>query len=470
MLKSDIGIFGLGVMGQNLALNLANNGYKVSVYNRTEDGEEKIIEDFMGTITDKQKISGFTSVEDFVESLKSKKIILIMVVAGKVVDSVIEKLLPLLDNQDILIDGGNSNYLDTAKRLNHLKNYNIDYLGCGISGGSEGALKGPSMMPGGSQRAWKYLEKMFQDISAKDINNKSCCQWMGVDGAGHFVKMVHNGIEYAIMQVIVESYDLQKRLLRLNNNEIEENMSSWKNLELNSFLLNITCDLLLMEDEHGDNIVDTILDKSSQKGTGKDTVINSLKYGIPSSLISEAVNARFISSFFKNRQELSEIYNSEIEFKGKKELLLSDLYDAMYFSILLAYIQGFMLIEEFSKLNKWDIDLVNVIGSWKAGCIIQSDMLYTLEEALKDNLKESLFENNIFSKLFNSKETGLRNCVSTAILSGIPAPVLTASVSFFDSIRSEKLPANLIQAQRDFFGYHGFEKVGGQKGEVFHLS
>ncbi|UYF42481.1 NADP-dependent phosphogluconate dehydrogenase [Aliarcobacter cryaerophilus] len=466
---NDIGIWGLGVMGQNLALNFASKGYSISVYNRTEDGEDNIVSDFMDKVDSDYSIEGFTSISEFVSSLKKDKIVLIMVKAGTILDSVIEVIVPLLSKNDIIIDGGNSDYMDTLRRLEYLSEKDIDYIGCGISGGSEGALKGPSMMPGGSFQAWDKISSMFRDISAKDKYGNPCCEWIGKDGAGHFVKTVHNGIEYAVMQIIAEVYDIQKKLLCFDNVTISDNFKNWQTDELKNYLFEITSNLLILKDKDSNYILDSILDKSSQKGTGKNTVIASFDYNIPTPLISEAVNARLISGFYSNRTQLNQFYKmGKISEINKKEVEES-LYDGIYLAILFSYLNGLELIRESSLKNNWNIDLGNIIKVWKAGCIIQSDILYFLEDVVLDsNNSESLYLNQKIAKEVNARESSLRKLVVNAILSGTPVSVLSSAVSFIDSLKSLQLPANLIQIQRDFFGYHGYEKIN-RDGQIYHL-
>lgn len=466
---NDIGIWGLGVMGQNLALNFASEGYSVSVYNRTEDGEENIVSDFMDRVNSGYFIEGFTSIAEFVSSLKKDKIVLIMVKAGTILDSVIEILVPLLSENDIIIDGGNSDYMDTFRRCKYLLKKDIEYIGCGISGGSEGALKGPSMMPGGSSHAWDKISAMFKNISAKDKYGNPCCEWIGKDGAGHFVKTVHNGIEYAVMQIIAEVYDIQKKLLCFDNATISDNFKNWQTDELKNYLFEITSNLLILKDKDSNYILDSILDKSSQKGTGKNTVIASFDYNIPTPLISEAVNARLISGFYSNRTQLNQLYKMEKISEINKKEVEESLYDGIYLAILFSYLNGLELIRESSLKNNWNIDLGNIIKVWKAGCIIQSDILYFLEDVVLDsNNSEGLYLNQKIAKEVNTRECSLRKLVVNAILSGTPVSVLSSAVSFIDSLKSLQLPANLIQIQRDFFGYHGYEKTN-RDGQIYHL-
>lgn len=466
---SDIGIWGLGVMGQNLALNFANNGYKVSVYNRSEDGEENIVPDFISSIDKDKAILGFTDISEFIDSLDNTKIILIMVKAGNILDRVIETIIPYLSKDDIIIDGGNSDYKDTARRVEKLSTFQINYIGCGISGGSEGALNGPSMMPGGNFNAWEKIESMFQKISAKDKESNPCCQWMGLGGAGHFVKTLHNGIEYSIMQIIAEIYDIQKKALNFDNEKISENFGKWQTQDLKNYLFEITSKLINLKDKNNKYVLDSILDKSAQKGTGINSVIASFDYGVPVPPIVEAVNARLMSSFYSNRKKIDGLFATKNSFNTNSSKMEDDLYDGIYLAILLSYINGMELIKESSIKNRWNIELKNIINVWKSGCIIQSNILYFLEEIVDEfDYNDTLFNNPMIIKEINSKTKSLRNIVINGISSNVPVSGLYAVLSIIDNLNTDVLPANLIQIQRDFFGYHGFEKVN-KDGKIYHL-
>lgn len=468
MKKNDIGIFGLGVMGQNLALNFSNKDFFVSVFNRTSHGEEKILEEFISKKAKNTKINGFKNIEDFIKSLEKPRKIILMVKAGKPVDWVIDKITPLLEKNDIIIDGGNSHFKDTLVRLEKLKKCGIRYVGCGISGGSSGALNGPSMMTGGDQTAWEDIKSLFQKVSAK-YNHESCCQWMGKDGAGHFVKMVHNGIEYALMQMIAESYDIQKKILKMSNTEISRNMQQWNETELKSFLMHISSKVLVLKDDEDTFVIDDILDCSSQKGTGKDISISALELGVPLSTINEAVNVRYLSSIKNLRKKFSEVFEEEkVSMNYNKEEILLLLKDALYCSQVIAYSQGLMMIQEASTEFGFNIDLNNVIRTWRRGCIIESSILEELLEIECNDIPNILLDLNIEEKIKLKKENW-RKIVVLCIENALPASSITSALCFFDSICSLNMPANLIQAQRDYFGYHGFEKVNSPRGEIYHL-
>lgn len=467
-MKSDIGIYGLGSMGQNIALNFASKGFSVSVYNRQDEGEEKVLTDFLETkCQNYNNIKGYNSEKEFVESLKDKKTIFLMIQAGNVVDIVIDRLLGYLNNSGIIIDGGNSYYKDSIRRYEYLKTKNIEFAGCGVSGGTYGALHGPSIMVGCTVKTWENIKQKLQAIAAKSDDNGICCQRIGDSGAGHYVKMVHNGIEYSIMQVLAEIFDIQKNMLDMDYNEIHEVFSDWNKKDLNSYLLGISIDILTLKNSSQEYQLDNILDVASHKGTGKETSISALEYGIPATMTSQAVFARYLSSLLDERMKLSKIYpKKQVFIKDRKEYM-EMLYFTTYISLILAYTQGISLIQRASQENNWDIDILNVIKVWKGGCIIQSKLLYEIEKVIPQNT--DLLSSQKFSEIINEKIFMYRSVVADSILNSIAVPVLAAGVTFFDSITNSKLPTNFIQAQRDYFGAHGFEKVDALRNQIFHL-
>lgn len=467
--KCDIGIYGLGIMGQNLAINFANRGFSVSVFNRMEAGEENVVDTFIANRCRGKRIIGAGSIVGFVYSVKKPCKILIMVKAGTAVDEVIEKLVSFLEVGDIVIDGGNSHFRDTVRRQSQMESRGVFFIGCGISGGSEGAINGPSIMPGGSFRAWEEIRFMFQAIAAKGEDGYPCCDWIGPEGSGHFVKMVHNGIEYALMQIIAESYDLMKRLLSMSTGEINSVVSAWNKGVLRSYLLGITNDILKMIDKAGRPLVENILDRAEQKGTGKDISISALELGVPTTVIDESINARFISCMINERRRASKKFISPEQFAGDKQALLKALHDAVYCSQFIAYAQGFLLIDRASAEYNWNIDLAKIARIWRNGCIIQSDILSAIAATMKKTSVENILLEPYFIECINQKQVNWRFTVITAIQHGIPIPVLSSALTYFDGFRSERLPANLIQAQRDYFGAHGFERIDEPRGIFFHI-
>ncbi len=466
MNKSKIGLIGLAVMGQNLALNIASKGYQISVFNRTAEKTKKFIN---GPAKGQENITATFSMEEFVTSLEKPRKIIVMVKSGKAVDNIIEQLTPLLEEQDIIIDGGNSYYKDTIRRTIELENKKILYLGTGISGGEEGALKGPSIMPGGSREAWKVVGKILVDISAKVDNNTPCCDYIGSDGSGHYVKMTHNGIEYGDMQLISEAYFLMKKLLGMTSQEIREVFIEWNKGELNSYLIEITADILgKVDKETGKPIVDLILDRAGQKGTGKWTSQEALELGIAAPTIAEAVFARCISAVKEERVEASIILQGpNKKFDGDKEEIINSIGEALYASKICSYAQGFELLKHASREYKWNLKLGDIALLWRGGCIIRAQFLNKIKEAYDNNRElNNLMLDPYFKDVIHDAQDGWRKVVSMAAEYGIPTPSFSSALAYYDSYRSDVLPANMIQAQRDYFGAHTYERI--DKEGIFH--
>ena len=464
--QSDIGLIGLGVMGTSLALNMESHGFKVSVHNRTS----KQIDDLVNNRSINGGLKGFEDLNDFVVSIKKPRKIMLMVVAGKVVDDYINKLTPLIDEDDIIIDAGNSHYPDSIRRTKELEAQGFKFIGLGVSGGEEGALKGPSMMPGGSFSAWPEVRDIFQSISAKVDDNVPCCDWIGEDGSGHFVKMVHNGIEYGDMQLICEAYQIMKDVLKMSNDEMHEVFKKWNEGELSSYLIEITADILKYKEKDGTYLVDNILDTAGEKGTGKWTAAVALELGSSLTLIGEAVFARYLSSLKDQRVVASKQLNGPVvNFSGDKEQVLNDLHDALYASKIVSYAQGYTLLTNAAKQFNWNLNYGGIALMWRGGCIIRSVFLTKINDAYKNNPEiNNLLLDPFFKNVINNSQKGWRQIITVAITNGIPIPAMTSSLSYFDGYRSEKLPANLLQAQRDYFGAHTYERLDGNKGEFFH--
>ncbi|NBK20891.1 MAG: decarboxylating NADP(+)-dependent phosphogluconate dehydrogenase [Spirochaetia bacterium] len=466
-MKASIGLIGLAVMGENLVLNLESKGYSVAVYNRSTSK----VDAFMEGRAKGKNIVGTHSLKELVASLETPRKVMMMVKAGKPVDDTIEALIPLLEQGDIIIDGGNSNYEDSDRRMALVESKGLLYIGTGVSGGEEGALKGPSIMPGGSKEAWPAIKEMFQAISAH-VEGKPCCDWIGPGGAGHFVKMVHNGIEYGDMQLICEVYDLMHRYLGLSNAEMQEVFATWNKGELDSYLIEITADILGYKDEDGSPLVDSILDTAGQKGTSKWTGIAALHAGIPLTLIVESVFARSVSSQKDERVAASKVFPpKKIERTHEKKAFIEELGKALFAAKIISYAQGFSLIRSSGASNKWDLDLSSIALLWRGGCIIRSAFLDEISQAFeKDGELDNLIMDPYFTEILNANQQSLRDVIATAAQNGIPAPSLSAALSWFDSYRSERLPANLLQAQRDYFGAHTYERVDKERGEFFHTN
>ncbi len=466
--KANIGLVGLAVMGENLVLNMESNGFSVAVYNRTVEKVDRFVE---GRAKGKN-IIGTHSVQELVNSLERPRKIMVMVKAGKPVDAFIDQVIPYLEEGDIIIDGGNSNYLDTIRRTEYVESKGLRYIGTGVSGGEEGALNGPSIMPGGTSEAWEYVKPIFQSIAAKVEDGSPCCEWVGENGAGHFVKMVHNGIEYGDMQLICEAYQIMKDVLGMSNQEMYEVFKEWNEGELDSYLIEITRDILDYKDERGDYVVDKILDTAGQKGTGKWTAISAMEQGIPLTLIGEAVFARFLSALKEERLEASKhLSGPSIEFKGDKKQFIEDLRKALYASKIISYTQGYSLMKAAAKSYNWNLNYGGIALMWRGGCIIRSAFLRKINDAYDINPDlDNLLLDPFFNEKVMNNHASWRNVISTAVTNGIPVPALSAALSYFDGYRSGRLPANLLQAQRDYFGAHTYERTDKERGAFFHTN
>jgi len=466
--NADIGLIGLGVMGSSLALNMESNGFTVAVHNRTTPQIDNLVKNR----SKNNKIIGFENLKEFVNSIQKPRKIMLMVVAGSVVDDYIQKLIPLLDQGDIIIDGGNSHYPDTSRRTEELESKGFKFVGAGVSGGEEGALKGPSIMPGGSVSAWPEIKDIFQEISAKVGDNEPCCDWIGEGGSGHFVKMVHNGIEYGDMQLICEAYQIMKDILGMSNEEMHKTFKEWNKGELNSYLIEITADILKFKEENGSYLVDNILDTAGEKGTGKWTAAVALELGAPLTLIGEAVFARYLSSRKDERVEASSVFEGPlITFNGNKDEMLKNIHDALYASKMVSYAQGYTLLSRAAKEFGWNLNYGAIALMWRGGCIIRSVFLIKIKDAYDRNPDiNNLLLDPFFQDKIAKSQAGWRKVVSSAITNGVPVPTMTASLSYFDGYRSERLPANLLQAQRDFFGAHTYERIDKNRGEFFHTN
>ena len=451
----DIGLIGLAVMGQNLILNIADHGYDVVAYNRTVSKVDHFLEN---EAKDFKNIHGAHSIKELAEKLKKPRRVILLVKAGDAVDNFINQLLEYFEPGDIIIDGGNSHYTDSNRRYEELKKKGFLFVGSGVSGGEEGARYGPSLMPGGDERAWPHIKKIFQDIAAK-ADGEPCCDWVGPAGAGHFVKMVHNGIEYGDMQLIAEAYDMMRKVLKLEDSEIAKVFEKWNKGVLDSFLIEITRDVLAYNDKDGKPIVEKILDKAGQKGTGKWTAINALDLGIPLTLIGEAVFARCLSAMKDERCEASKILDGPTDYKldCPKEEFIDNLEQALYASKIISYVQGFQLFRAACQEYGWKLNNAGIALMWRGGCIIRSVFLKDITNAFreKEDLQSLLF-NSFFSDAVSKAQKGWRNTLVRATLAGVPSPCFSTALSFYDGYRAAKLPANLLQAQRDYFGAHTF--------------
>ncbi len=466
--QSDIGLIGLAVMGENLVLNMESKGFQVSVYNRSTQK----VDDFLSARGKDKNIIGTHSLEDLVSSLAKPRKVMMMIKAGPAVDATIEALLPLLDKGDIIIDGGNTHYPDTDRRVKYVESKGLLYVGSGVSGGEEGALLGPSIMPGGSKEAWPLVQPIFQSIAAKVEDGSACCDWVGDSGAGHFVKMVHNGIEYGDMQLISEAYHIMKDLLGLSADEMHEVFKEWNTQELDSYLIEITRDIMAFKDEDGEALVEKILDKAGQKGTGKWTGISALDLGVPLTLIGEAVFSRCLSSVKDERVEASQVLSGpKSEFTGDKKQFISDIKDALYASKIVSYAQGYALMKTAADEFRWDLNYGGIALMWRGGCIIRSAFLGKIKEAY-DNQPEltNLLLDPYFKEAVNKAQVGWRRVIASAVSNGIPVPAISTALSYFDGYRSERLPANLLQAQRDYFGAHTYERIDKPRGKFFHTN
>jgi 6-phosphogluconate dehydrogenase len=467
--NADIALIGLAVMGQNLILNMADHGYKVVAYNRTVSKVDEFLKD---AAAGHPNVIGAHSIEEMIGLLKRPRKIMLMVKAGSAVDDFIATLLPHLEPGDLLIDGGNSHFPDTIRRTKDLEAKGLLYVGTGVSGGEEGARHGPSMMPGGSPKAWPLVKDIFQAICARTPAGEPCCDWMGEDGAGHYVKMVHNGIEYGDMQVICEAYQLLKEGLGMSNDEMHQVFAEWMHGELDSYLIEITRDILAYKDENGEYVVDKILDTAGQKGTGKWTSVNSLDLGMPLTLIGEAVYARCLSAMKDERVNASKILSGpKFKFDGERKAFVEDIRQALLASKLVSYSQGFMLLREAAKEYHWNLNYGGIALVWRAGCIIRSVFLGKIKEAFdRDPNLRNLLLDPYFRDLIDRCQPSWRRVVARAVEAGVPAPAFTTALAFFDGYRSERLPANLLQAQRDYFGAHTYERVDQPRGKFFHTN
>jgi 6-phosphogluconate dehydrogenase len=466
---ADIGLVGLAVMGENLVLNMESHGFTVAVFNRTTSK----VDAFVNGRGKGKKVVGTHSPEELVAALKRPRKIMMMVKAGPPVDQVIEELVPLLEPGDILIDGGNSHYDDTTRRARALKAKGILYVGTGVSGGEEGALKGPSIMPGGDPEAWPSIKPIFQAIAAKVADGTPCCDWVGPEGAGHFVKMVHNGIEYGDMQLIGEAYWLMHRLLGMGDDALHDVFARWNTGPLDSYLIEITADIFAYRDpETGQPLVDEILDAAGQKGTGKWTVSAALDLGVPLTLIAEAVFARALSAQKERRVEASHVLKGpQPKFEGNPKQFVDDVELALYASKIISYTQGFALMDAMTEATGWTINKGGVALMWRGGCIIRSAFLGKIKEAFdRDPELRNLLLDPFFAAELARCDASWRRVAATAATHGIPAPAMASGLTYFDGIRSERLPANLLQAQRDYFGAHTYERADRARGEFFHTN
>ncbi|WP_299583963.1 decarboxylating NADP(+)-dependent phosphogluconate dehydrogenase [uncultured Sunxiuqinia sp.] len=464
---ADIGLIGLAVMGENLVLNMESKGYTVAVYNRTVEKVDKFIK---GRGAGKNFI-GAHSIKELCASLQKPRKVMMLVKAGQPVDDFIDLIIPHLEEGDIIIDGGNSHFPDTIRRTKYVESKGLLYIGTGVSGGEEGALKGPSMMPGGSPTAWPAVKDIFQSVAAKVEDGSPCCDWVGEDGAGHFVKMVHNGIEYGDMQIICEAYQLMKEMLGMSSDEMHEVFKEWNKGDLDSYLIEITRDILGYK-EDGEALVEKILDTAGQKGTGKWTGVSALDLGIPLTLIGESVFARCLSAQKDLRVEASKVIEGpKVKFEGDKAQMINDLKDALFGAKIISYAQGYNLMMEAAKEYNWNLNYGGIALMWRGGCIIRSVFLADIKKAFDKNpTLANLLLDPYFKGKVEKAQAGWRRVCATALSYGIPVPALTSALCYFDGFRSERLPANLLQAQRDYFGAHTYERIDKPRGEFFHTN
>lgn len=466
-MKADIGLIGLAVMGENLVLNMERNGFCAAVYNRTVEK----VDNFISGRGAGKKFIGCHSLEELCANLKSPRRIMMMVKAGKAVDDLIEQLIPHLDKGDILIDGGNSYFPDTIRRTKYLAEKGFNFIGTGVSGGEEGALLGPSLMPGGSPEAWPAVKPIFQAISAKVAGGLPCCEWVGSDGAGHYVKMVHNGIEYGDMQMICEAYWLLKNILGLSAAELHEVFEEWNAGVLSSYLIEITSAIFTKTDpETGKPVVDIILDTAGQKGTGKWTSQSALDLGAPAPTVAEAVFSRCLSAVKEERVAASKVIKGITkEFSGDKKAFIESVRKALYASKICSYAQGFQLMKLAAKEYNWDLQYGEIALLWRGGCIIRATFLEKIKAAFdKDPELANLLMDDFFRQAIDDCQSAWREVVAQAVLCGVPVPAFSSALAYFDGYRSGNLPANLLQAQRDYFGAHTYERVDAERGKFFH--
>ncbi len=468
MSKADIGLIGLAVMGENLILNMESKGFTVACFNRTVAK----VDTFMAGRAKGKNIIGCHSIEELAANLKKPRKVILMVKAGEAVDTFIDMVLEHFEDGDIIIDGGNSHFPDSIRRTAYVESKGKLYIGTGVSGGEEGALKGPSIMPGGSPAAWEHVKPIFQKIAAQTDKGEPCCDWVGENGAGHFVKMVHNGIEYGDMQMICETYQMMREGLGMSNEEMHEVFAEWNQGELDSYLIEITRDILGYKDEDGKAVVDLILDTAGQKGTGKWTGIEALNLGQPLTLIAEAVFARCLSALKEERVSASKkLTGPKPEFKGDKKSMIDDLRQALYASKIVSYAQGYQLMRAAAQEHNWNLNYGGIALMWRGGCIIRSAFLGKIKEAFaNDPGLVNLLLDPFFQDAIEKSQAAWRRVVSAAIEMGIPAPAISSALAYYDGYRSERLPANLLQAQRDYFGAHTYERVDKPRGEFFHTN
>lgn len=468
MPKADIGLIGLAVMGENLILNTESKGFTVACFNRTVSK----VDDFISGRAKGKNIIGCKSIEELVSVLIKPRKIMLMIKAGRPVDDTIKLLLPHLDDGDIIIDGGNSHFPDTIRRTKFVESKGKLYIGTGVSGGEEGALLGPSIMPGGSPKAWESVKPIFQKICAQTDSGEPCCDWVGENGAGYFVKMVHNGIEYGDMQMICETYQMMKYCLGMTNQQMHEVFKEWNDAELDSYLIEITRDILAYKDEQGNETLDLILDTAGQKGTGKWTAIAALDVGQPLTLIGEAVFARCLSALKEERVEASKILSGPKKvFDGDKKKMINDLRQALYASKIVSYAQGYQLMQASAKEYGWSLNYGGIALMWRGGCIIRSVFLGKIKETFDKNHEiVNLLIDPFFKEAVENAQDSWRRVVVAAVEMGIPIPAISSALAYYDGYRSERLPANLLQAQRDYFGAHTYERVDKPRGEFFHTN
>ena len=468
MKKADIGLIGLAVMGENLVMNMESKGFTVAVYNRTTEK----VDSFVHGRAAGKNIIGCHSLRELADSLEKPRKVMMMVKAGAAVDDLIEQVIPYLEAGDILIDGGNSHFPDTIRRTKYVESKGLLYIGTGVSGGEEGALKGPSMMPGGSPAAWPYVKPIFQAICAKVENGEACCDWVGENGAGHFVKMVHNGIEYGDMQLICEAYQLMRDGLGMSNEEMRDAFAAWNETELDSYLIEITRDILGYKAANGESVVDHILDTAGQKGTGKWTAIAALDEGVPLTLIGEAVFARCLSAMKEERVAAAGAFPRTIPaFEGDKAAFIESIRKALYASKIISYAQGYTLMRSAAKTYDWNLNYGGIALMWRGGCIIRSVFLGKIKEAYdKDPGLENLLLDGYFRETIQGLVPAWREVVAYAVKTGIPVPAFSSALSYFDGYTTARLPANLLQAQRDYFGAHTYERTDAPRGQFFHTN
>jgi 6-phosphogluconate dehydrogenase len=467
--KCDIGLIGLAVMGENLVLNMEDHGYSVAVFNRTTSK----VKDFVEGRAKGKNITGCFSVEELIQNLKTPRKVMLLVKAGKAVDDFIDILLPHLDDGDLIIDGGNSHFPDTIRRTKYVEGKGKLYIGTGVSGGEEGALRGPSIMPGGTPAAWPQVKSIFQAIAAKVADGSPCCEWVGNDGAGHFVKMVHNGIEYGDMQMICEAYWIMKNVLGMTSAEMQPVFTEWNKGELDSYLIEITRDIMAKkDDETGKAMLDVILDTAGQKGTGKWTSQAALDLGIPAQTVAEATFARSMSALKEERLAAAKVLSGpEPSFKGDKKAFVEKIRRALYASKICSYAQGFQLMRAAAAEFKWQLNYGNIALMWRGGCIIRAQFLGRIKEAFdKQPDLQNLLMDGYFKDVIDQNQSAWREVIATAITSGLPVPAFSSALAYYDGYRSAVLPANLLQAQRDYFGAHTYERVDKPRGQFFHTN